>query len=310
MKISKYTKLISKDNAFFIYNSLTNYFSEINKELYSFLETKQKDGSNVVETVEKDELWGKLYEKRVITDNDDEDFLSFRSIIEQQRRLDNALVLTIAPTMDCNFSCPYCFEDKKKGCMSDKTVQQIVDFINKHNNIDVLNLTWFGGEPLLASHIIEDISNKIDKQKFTCINASIITNGYFLTKENLDLLVRCNIRSIQISIDGIQETHNRKKYTATDKNTFETIVRNLDCINAMGGIPVCVRVNLDKENENDFLKVYDFFRNRYHNNRIYVSPAFIIQTTKVSEKILVYSIIIVDIFYFKKKHPYILVIAD
>jgi uncharacterized protein len=27
-----------------------------------------------------------------------------------------------------------------------------------------------------------------------------------------------------------------------------------------------------------------FFRNRYHNNRIYVSPAFIIQTTKVSEK--------------------------
>ena len=104
MKISKYTKLISKDNAFFIYNSLTNYFSEINKELYSFLETKQKDGSNVVETVEKDELWGKLYEERVITDNDDEDFLSFRSIIEQQRRLDNALVLTIAPTMDCNFS--------------------------------------------------------------------------------------------------------------------------------------------------------------------------------------------------------------
>ncbi|HOF16836.1 MAG TPA: SPASM domain-containing protein [Bacteroidales bacterium] len=283
MKISKYTKLISKDSKFFIYNSFTNYFGEINKELYDFLEKKQKDGSNVVETVENDKLWKKLHEKRVIIDSEDEDFLSFQSIIEQQRKWDNYLVLTIAPTMDCNFSCPYCFEDKKKGYMSDKTVQQIINFINKHNNLDALNLTWFGGEPLLAPHIIEDISNKIDKQKFTNINASIITNGYFLTKENLDLLVRCNIRSIQISIDGMPETHNKKKYTATDKNTFETIIRNIDCINAMSGIQLCVRVNIDKENENDFLKVYDFFKNRYNNNSVFVAPAFIIQTTKESD---------------------------
>jgi len=286
MKVSKYTKLINKDNTFFVYNSLTNYFGEINKDLYSFLKKKQKDGNNVIDTVENDELWSKLYEKKVITDNDDEDFLNFQSIIEQQRRLENVLVLTIAPTMDCNFSCPYCFENKKKGNMSDETVQQIVDFINKHNNIDTLNLTWFGGEPLLAPHIIEDISNKIDKQKFPCINASIITNGYFFTRENIDLLIRCNVRHIQISIDGMPETHNKKKYTATDKNTFATIIRNLDEFNAMKNknMQICIRVNTDKENKNDFLKVYDFFKNRYKNNNIYVVPAFIIQTTKASNE--------------------------
>ncbi len=286
MKISRHTKLISKDNTFFIYNSLTNYFGEINNELYLFLKKKQEDGTNVIDTVENDELWSKLYEKRVITDNEEEDFFSFQSIIEQQRRLNNVLVITIAPTMDCNFSCPYCFENKKKGHMSDKTVQQIVDFINRHNNINTLNLTWFGGEPLLAPHIIENISEKIDKQKFTCINANIITNGYFLTRENIDLLLRCNIRHIQVSIDGMPETHNNKKYTETDKDTFATIIHNIDELNVMenNNIRLCIRVNTDKENKNDFLKVYDFFKNRYNNNNIYVVPAFIIQTTKASDE--------------------------
>ncbi len=281
MKLSKYTKLFTEEKHFFVYNSLSNYFGEISQSLYQLL-GKGKNDNNVFDAIEKGEFLDKLFEKKIITNSDEEDVLHFKSIIKNQRRMNNVLVITIAPTMDCNFSCPYCFENKKKGNMKDENIQRIVNFINSHNNIDTLNITWFGGEPLLAPHIIENISKQIDKQKFRNINASIITNGYFFTRENIELLKYCNVKQIQISIDGMSENHNKVKYTTTDKNTFATIIHNLDNFDKMSdtGMQICIRVNISKKNENDFLKVYDFFKKRYHHNNISIVPAFVMSTTK------------------------------
>lgn len=302
MKLSRYTKLFTNENHYFVYNSLTNYFGEISESLYVLLK-KSKSDYNVLNTIEKGILRDKLSEKKIITNADEEDMLNFKSVIKDQRRLSKVLVATIAPTMDCNFLCPYCFENKKKGCMSDDTIQKIVDFINAHKNMDTLNLTWFGGEPLLEPQIIEIITKKINKQNFKYINASIITNGYFFTRENIELLNRCNVKQVQISIDGMPENHNKVKYMATDADTFATIIRNLDDFDKMSDIDmkICIRVNISRKNENDFLKVYDFFKSRYHHHNIYVLPAFIMPTTKNQDEKSKLLVCNTDKFLFSKK---------
>lgn len=60
--------------------------------------------------------------------------------------------LIIAPTLDCNFRCPYCFEDLKKIYMTKGTVNAIKNFVRNKikNGVTNLNVSWYGGEPLLC----------------------------------------------------------------------------------------------------------------------------------------------------------------
>ena len=72
------------------------------------------------------------------------------------------LMLTIMPTEDCSFRCVYCYEDHKKGKMS-KTVQNsIIKFVQKNiRYYTELNVGWFGGEPLDALDVIENLSKRL-----------------------------------------------------------------------------------------------------------------------------------------------------
>jgi uncharacterized protein len=283
MVLSKYTKIIENEGCFYVYNSLTNYFCSINKNLYKLLIKKKSKDTIHYSEIQNDIIWDLLINKRIICEYNADDFIELKSIIESQRRQSSNLVLTIAPTLDCNFSCPYCFENKRVGSMSDNMIDRIVNFILSYKNIDSIILTWFGGEPLLYPNIIEEIYNRITNSTKKLLIQNIITNGYFLNEQNLKLLNRCNIKSIQLSIDGLSDNHNKTKFTVDDRNTFETIIKNIDSyINFDFEMSMNIRVNIDKNNKNDFNKVFHFFSERYKSNsKIAVYPAFVVNNTNM-----------------------------
>ena len=280
MKISKYTKLIQKNNNYFIYNSFSNFFAEIDENLFNLLNKKQKSDVNKKD-IGSEKIWDHLCQKRVITKSDIDDYLEYKSIIINQRRINNRLILTIAPTLNCNFSCPYCFEDKNETIMNDETIDNIINFVTQQKNIEQVDITWFGGEPLLASDVIEKITKKITDNNIPLV-ARIITNGYYLNENNLKLLERCNVRTIQLTIDGMQEEHNKKKFACNDNDTFSTIINNIDAFIKMNlNIRLTVRVNLNKGNMDSYPMVVDFFHKRYPNNtNIAIVPALIFENTK------------------------------
>lgn len=280
MKVSKYTKLLIYNDNYYVYNSLSNFLCKINKELYFLLNVKEED----IE-INDEEIIDFLLKNKIITHNDNDDLLLYIASIEGVRRTPNLLNLTITPTMDCNFHCPYCFETKEKGIMDEKTIDNIIDFIN-NSKCDNVNITWFGGEPLLATEVIKLFHQKfktLEKVKIKYQN--IITNGYYLTDDNLKLLKECGINFIQLSMDGIFESHNKKRFTKTDKNTFSTILQNIDNFCAKEyGIHLGIRMNIDNENIEDYPRIHKFFKDRYINKNISISPAFIIDTTKGNNK--------------------------
>jgi uncharacterized protein len=286
MKISKYTKLIKYQNNFYIYNSISNFFAKIDDSLYEYLKNKQNKNELVPKDDFDDEsIWLILTKNLLISENELDDFMLFSSTIKSRRNISNSLMLTITPTMDCNFNCYYCFETKNKSKIDTKLEENIVNWINNYiesKNIHYINITWFGGEPLLAPHVIENITKEILKFEKIKLGASIITNGYYLTKENLLLLKECKISSIQLSIDGIYESHNSKRFSKDDKKTFDTILKNIDVFNELDlDIVLNIRVSIDKNNIDKFDEVLDFFSSRYPNSKkINITPAFIIESTK------------------------------
>lgn len=110
-----------------------------------------------------DELWTELAKRKFITENDKDDYLLYKSMIMPLRAQTNFMHLTIAPTMECNFKCFYCFEtEKQKGKMSEETMDSIVKYVMYAPNLSRIYLTWFGGEPLLAVDEMETFSSQAD----------------------------------------------------------------------------------------------------------------------------------------------------
>lgn len=72
-----------------------------------------------------------------------------------------SLGLTIAPTLGCNFKCIYCYETSKPGIMQPEVSDKIVEFVEKQSShLKSLNVTWYGGEPLLTKELLYSLSEK------------------------------------------------------------------------------------------------------------------------------------------------------
>lgn len=72
--------------------------------------------------------------------------------------------LTVCPTMGCNFDCPYCFENHRPGRMSPQTQDEVTAMAERMleaSNAKMLEVTWFGGEPLLMPDIIEALTGRL-----------------------------------------------------------------------------------------------------------------------------------------------------
>lgn len=163
--------------------------------------------------------------------------------------------LTICTTLACNFDCSYCFETKREGKMPPRVQEEVATFAERMIEAfspGKLSVTWFGGEPLLAPDVIENLSKHliaITEAKGIAYEARIITNGYLLTEENTDLLHRCRVKSAQITVDGIGPTHDATRHLAGGGGTFGRILANLT--DHVIPFKVQVRQNIHRDNQEE-----------------------------------------------------------
>ena len=170
--------------------------------------------------------------------------------------------LTICPTMNCNFDCPYCFENHRPGKMSPEVQDDVVNLARRMlevRNGKRLRVSWFGGEPLLAPDVIESLSGRLIAlaEEFNVrYSSQIITNGYLLSQKNIDMLDRCRVVSCQVTLDGLGEKNDATRRLAGGGPTFGRITDNLK----KNRIPftVYVRQNIQKSNLGEIPKMKAF----------------------------------------------------
>ena len=150
--------------------------------------------------------------------------------------------ITFVMTYNCNFRCPYCFEE---GRVVKKEVitPELIDAALKLVGDDLETVGLFGGEPLLPSTrpALEYLISQVPDKAF-----SITTNGYYLV-EFFDLLSTIKISEIMVTLDGEEDAHNKRRYLANGAPTFQKIMQGIQKY-LENNIPVCIRMNIDKGN--------------------------------------------------------------
>ena len=170
--------------------------------------------------------------------------------------------LTVCTTLGCNFDCPYCFEDHGRGKMTPEVQDDIVALAKRMieaNRAKHFSITWFGGEPLLAPDVIESLSERfiaLAEEYGIPYHASIITNGYMMSQEVIDLLDRAKVHSCQVTIDGMGATHDATRYLVGGGPTFDRIVSNLRDTKIPFSVQVRHNVHEGNRGEMDELKSF------------------------------------------------------
>ena len=247
MKASKYNFFCTSKDEIVAYNSFTGAMALMTPEEYEIFKSFEDGGA--LENGFCEEL---IRGGFIVSDECDELGLVKDAYKKVSARTDS-IGLTIAPTLNCNFRCVYCYEKSNldSNVMTTDIQDSLVDYVKRRAaESKVMNITWYGGEPLLALPVIKSLSQRfleIAQEYQIEYRAAIITNGYLLTPSVAKVLKSCKISHCQITIDGSEKTHNSRRFLKDGSPTFSTIFQNLKAVASI--LPgIVLRVNVDNKN--------------------------------------------------------------
>ena len=133
---------------------------------------------------------------------------------------------------DCNFRCRYCFADEgayhsKRESMTEETARAAVDFlIQNSGNRRVLEMDFFGGEPLMNYDVLKKTVAYAKEQgakhgkKFLFTTT---TNALLLSDEVIEFF-NAEMENVVLSLDGREEVHDAIRKSINGKGTFALII--------------------------------------------------------------------------------------
>ena len=258
MKYSKYnifSKIRDSEN-YFIINLLSGNADIVSKGDAEKIEAIRK-GTPVSENVIVNELTEKgylvdevaetrLYRSRYL------DFIDSRDKDEIQ--------IFFVTNYSCNFACTYCYQDQYNNPhleLSNEIIDAFFDYVKREFAGRKKYITVFGGEPLLGSPGQKElISYLLKKSVESDLEISFVTNGYSL-EEYSEILKAGKIREVQVTLDGTEPVHNKRRFLKGGEGTFRKIVRGIDSCLA-NHIDINLRMVADKENINDLPDLAQF----------------------------------------------------
>ena len=297
MKSSKFNIVDTYSGNILLYNTYSTSLVELEPELYSDIFDRHNITDHMSE-VEQLKLMGFLLDDSV--DELEEQMTLRKQVIANSGKTISNII--IAPTLECNAHCFYCFEKGyRKGFMTVETALAVVKFLKAHWDGNKIGITWFGGEPLLAADIIEVMIDELNRENIP-FSSKITTNGSLLDQSMIRRIKqKWNVDKIQITVDAVGEEYNKiKNYTDID-DAFSIVIRNIGlCIDA--DLPVKIRINFNPDKMDVAVKTMDFFNEKFKNSpniKVYFAP--IDEDDKVVRNIS-------NTFDDKPEHPYIKII--
>lgn len=281
-RLMKYVLCVEYDEKVLLHNTVTGQLV--------VLEPQEIEVLNKLPTHYVPEMKELLKKHFLVSQSYDEhnQVVNLRKILQKMYNGQNSNGLTnytIVPTTACNARCYYCFEQGLKPIfMTKQTAYDIVDYIDaSHNGDKTIKITWFGGEPTLATERIDLICEELTKRGIK-FSSDMISNGYLFDKDMVERAKKIwNLITIQITVDGTEKNYNSiKAYVSARDNPYQRVMQNVGLL-LNKEIHVGLRMNFDLNNYQDFDELLNEIKKRFAMNPYLQVAAYPIMGTYVDK---------------------------
>lgn len=231
MKQSYYNVVAPSENgSAIVYNTLHQSLAYLSADEAALL-----DAPSIARSCNEQAIVNALSQAHFLLDDPEAEanYLLYRHKCHRNNK--RALDITISPTRACNFSCDYCYIEKRPSFMSETTQDNIIEFLARHYAsapFSNLKVNWYGGEPLLALDVVEQLSEKLQafcRSRGIAYNAHMLTNGSLASASVCKRLAqRCKLRTIMPTISGNGIMHDWQRCANDRREHFGELMRNID----------------------------------------------------------------------------------
>lgn len=125
-------------------------------------------------------------------------------------------------TRKCTLKCRHCYNYSSEFINCELADLELMTLLNELLLIEPERFCLCGGEPLLRKKIIFDFIKQIQNSKIDT-ELNLVSNGELITEQLAEEIIKSNISSIQISLDGANtETHN---WLRDKKGAYERAIK-------------------------------------------------------------------------------------
>ena len=236
-----------------VFNTLTSAFVKLSTDIW-----------NSLSSIEDKELLDVLARQGIIVKDSNTELNEYQYIFYKKLFDNKNLAVTIAPTMQCNFGCPYCFEGDHKTMpkMSEPVTAALEEYLIKQSETKDISINWFGGEPLLAFDVICKICDSLESNGVDFVS-SMVTNGSLLSIEKIKKLEKLRLNHFQITLDGVAEKHDSRRFYKGGFPSFDTIIANIGNLLDNTALSIVIQVGVDNTNPQAYEEVYEFIDKRF-----------------------------------------------
>ena len=271
LKKSYYTITVPLENTAGEYMLIHGYTGAINIVPQAVGDLLSQENPNILQWDCPAEVLNQLIQRGFITTKTPDEEMAFAHKVANAVHLyqkQNYKKFYFLVNYNCNFRCPYCYENliSNKGkdwshqIMTKETVDAAFDCLleiepnkDKHNKEIVL----YGGEPLMEDNL-SIVPYIVEKGVSLGYRFSAITNGYDLDLF-ADLLGPEQIKKIQITLDGDKAYHNKRRFHYKKGASFDKIIANIR-LALNKGVKVLVRSNIDNLNTDSVRQLVEKFK--------------------------------------------------
>jgi len=108
-------------------------------------------------------------------------------------------------TLKCNLACSHCGSRAGHARAKELSTEEALDLVRQMAEVGIKEVTLIGGEAFLRPDWLQ-IAAAINQAGMLC---SMTTGGYGISLETARKMKEAGIASVSVSIDGLEETHDR-----------------------------------------------------------------------------------------------------
>lgn len=155
-------------------------------------------------------------------------------------------------TLKCNLACSHCGSRAGRARTQELSTEEALDLVKQMAEVGIKEVTLIGGEAFLRPDWLQ-IATAITQAGMLC---TMTTGGYGISLDTACRMKEAGIRTVSISVDGLEATHDRLR---GKKGSWQYAFKTMSHLGEVG-IPFGCNTQINRLSAPEFPCIYEHIR--------------------------------------------------